>query len=391
MNIGGKTVLMFLPKDHFRAQEGLNAVRAEASPRHWHFFSAEIAREPDGSPVLARATRSAASVSELFRALRPDGVVVWRWALAPDEVRAAAGRDIPMVFVHRPFDFDAPDDPGVAYVLWDSASIATFAARTLLFSGYGDFAYVPWCADVPWSRERQVVFRRAVEAAGKRFHEFAQPLAKWLATLPKPCGVFAANDNTGEAILSACVEAGLHVPDDIAVVGVGDVAHVCEATRPTLSSVALDRRVEGRAAAELLDGWMRRRGKPCPAPPSVKIPARGVALRASSRFARDRRVVAALEFIRLRACDEDFAPPAVARHMGVSRTMADRLFRTVLGRTILDEIHDIRLARAKELLHDGRPPDFVAAECGYSSHDVFRHVFRDRVGQTVRKWVLENR
>jgi LacI family transcriptional regulator len=75
--------------------------------------------------------------------------------------------------------------------------------------------------------------------------------------------------------------------------------------------------------------------------------------------------------------------------MGVSRALADRLFRSVVGHTILEEIHAVRLARAKELLSAGTQPDIVAAECGYASHDDFRRVFRRRVGTTARQWALQ--
>jgi transcriptional regulator GlxA family with amidase domain len=77
--------------------------------------------------------------------------------------------------------------------------------------------------------------------------------------------------------------------------------------------------------------------------------------------------------------------------MGVGRTLADRLFRTTAGRTILEEIHAVRLARAKDMLRAGRSPDYVAAECGYASYDDFRRVFRQRVGTTARKWALAHR
>jgi AraC-like DNA-binding protein len=76
--------------------------------------------------------------------------------------------------------------------------------------------------------------------------------------------------------------------------------------------------------------------------------------------------------------------------MGVSRTLADKLFSTILGQSILEEIHSVRLARAKELLAAGTAPDIVGAECGYSSHDDFRRVFRNRVGMTIRKWMLSH-
>lgn len=396
---GARTVLMLLPQNHFRAQEGLNAVRAEAAARRWNFFSAEVFRSPGGAPRLARASRPADSLRDLFATLRPDGMIVWRWALSSGELRAAGSGDVPLVFVHRPPAGDPPDDGRFAFVCWDSAAIASHAARALLLSGFGVFAYVSPAVDSAWSRERLDAFRRCIEVAGRRFRAFGPPsgrdafhraeaLRRWLEALPKPCGVFTANDTVGEEVLSACASTGLRVPDDVAVVGEGDAAHVCEATVPTLSSVALDRRAEGRVAAELLDDWMRHPGR---RPPARTIPVRGIVLRASSRFSRDRRVSAALESIRLHACEAAFDPGAVARSMGVSRALADRLFRSAAGRTILGEIHAVRLSRAKERLRDGEPPAVVAAECGYSSPDVFRHVFRDRVGTTVRKWLLDNR
>ena len=95
-----------------------------------------------------------------------------------------------------------------------------------------------------------------------------------------------------------------------------------------------------------------------------------------------------MEFIRRHACEEGFGPRDVVHEMGCSRTLADTLFRKVDGRTILDEIHGVRLARAKELLLLGKSADFVASECGYASYDDFCRVFKRRVGSTVRKWTL---
>ena len=384
----GRCVLMLLPGDDHRARDGLDAFRRKAEDRHWDFFSAEVSRAPDGSARLSRSSRSAGTIAELAGLLRPDGIAVWRGALAPDEVRASFGARVPAVFVHRSAHADFPPGERPVTVCWDSSAIAAAAARALLLSGYGDFAYAPAPQDTAWNREREAAFRRCIETAGKACHGFQSPLDRWIASLPKPCGVFAATDVVGEAVLSACAAAGLRVPDDVAVVGVGDNAPLCDATKPSLSSVALDRAVEAESAAALLEGWMR---SPSRRPASRTIPPWRVVLRASSRFARDRRVVDALEFIRLHACEEGFAPPAVARRMGVCRTLADRLFRTVLGRTILSEIHGARLARARELLRGGESPAVVAARCGYSSSDVFRHVFRDRMGMTIQRWTLENR
>jgi len=116
------------------------------------------------------------------------------------------------------------------------------------------------------------------------------------------------------------------------------------------------------------------------------VPALGVAERASTRLLRDSRVSDAIEFIRLHACDECFSVRDVVRSMCVCRTLADRLFRTVAGRSILNEIHSVRIGRARELLAAGKKPDLVAAECGYASYDDFRRVFRQFAGTTASKW-----
>ena len=411
-----KSVLMFFPWIGTHPQDAFAGVRGDAAARHWDFYSAETVQADDGSSQLHRSSRSAASVSSLIELLRPDGIIVWEDAIFPSEVFAAAGDAMPAVFVDCSAEVDVIRRFHAGRVRSDPASIAAMAARVLLSSGFGDFAFVPNVVPLPWSVERGEAFEHCIEVAGKRFHRFeraadatsaslpgrdkrvppvdatsASPtgdaLERWLEALPKPCGIFAANDAVGEEVLGACGHLGIAVPDKVAVIGVDNHEYFCEATTPTLSSIALDLCAEGRAAVELLETLM---STPRQKPATRFIAARDVVLRASTRFARDRRVARALEFIRLNACTDKFGPRDVVREMGISRTLADILFRKTLGQTILDEIHTVRLDRAKELLAAGTAPDIVGAECGYASHDDFRRVFRKRIGTTIRKWTLSH-
>ena len=395
-----KSVLMFFPGIGTHPQDAFAGVRGDAMARHWEFYSAETARTEDGDLQLHRSSRSAASVSGLIELLRPDGIIVWEDALSPAEVVSAVGDAVPTVFVDCGESIERGMRIRAGRVRSDPSSIAATAARVLLSSGYSDFAFVPNGIPLPWSVERGEIFEHCIEVTGKRFHRFergatrgtgvspvAATLEHWLEALPKPCGIFAANDSVGEEVLGACAHIGISVPDEIAVIGVDDYEYFCEATMPTLSSIPLDSRAEGRAAVALLDAMM---SAPRRKPPTRFVPPRDAVLRASTRFARDRRVARALEFIRLNACTDKFGPRDVVREMGVSRTLADKLFRTVLGQTILDEIHSVRLARAKELLAAGTAPDAVGAACGYASHDDFRRVFRKRIGTTIRKWTLNH-
>ncbi len=77
-------------------------------------------------------------------------------------------------------------------------------------------------------------------------------LGDWLAHLPKPVGIFAANDFMAAQVAAAASRVGLDIPGDIALVGVDNDELLCENTNPTLSSVRPDFRAAGEKAAELL-------------------------------------------------------------------------------------------------------------------------------------------
>ncbi len=388
-----KTVLMFMPQGEAFAQMVSKGVSECAAAMHWSFVTVECIRS-DGGVAVARSPVEAGTVAELVALMRPDGVIVWGTVATFSELRGAGGEHLPVVFIDRPFSANIPDEGRKGCVHGDAAAIAAMAARELLSSGWGDFAFVPYKVDAPWNHERGDAFAHCIALAGKRCHNYERreasptPLARWLESLPKPCGVLAANDVTGEEVLVACATAGISVPDEIAVVSVDNLRHICEATSPTLTSIAMDHFREGRAAAALLGRWMENPGAP---PPSVSIPPLFIERRSSSRFLRDRRVAKALESIRLHACEEDFAVTDAIREMRLGRSQAFALFRAVTGRTMLDEVHAVRLARARELLMARKPSDIVAAQCGYSSYNDFLRVFKRCTGKTVRQWTLENR
>ena len=171
----------------------------------------------------------------------------------------------------------------------------------------------------------------------------------------------------------------------MALIGVDDVSYVCENSRPTLSSIRQDFGLAGRTAAALLQDMMdhpRRTWAPRPYAGGI------VVRRESTSFVKggDRLVLAAVEFIRRHAC-EGIGPLDVVAELGCSRRLADLRFTRATGHTILDEIHAVRLERARELLRNPRIdyaslPDF----CGYNSLVDLRRVFRKRTGMTMGEY-----
>ena len=70
-------------------------------------------------------------------------------------------------------------------------------------------------------------------------------MKRLLAVKPRIDAVFAANDPSAIGAMKAIWEAGLRVPDDIAVVGVGDIA-LGDLLRVPLTTVGWSRRDQGR-------------------------------------------------------------------------------------------------------------------------------------------------
>src|SRR4029453_7371701 len=90
----------------------------------------------------------------------------------------------------------------------------------------------------------------------------ANKMGSWLASLPKPVAVFAANDLWGSELVQAARERGLRVPDDVALLGVDNEELLCELAHPPLSSIRLSGAQIGAAAVALLEDLLRGRRAP---------------------------------------------------------------------------------------------------------------------------------
>jgi LacI family transcriptional regulator len=86
-------------------------------------------------------------------------------------------------------------------------------------------------------------------------------MKKLLALRPKIDAVFAANDPAAIGAMKAVWEAGLRVPEDIAIVGAGNIAW-SDMLRVPLTTVSWSREEQGRQAADLILGRIGPRPGP---------------------------------------------------------------------------------------------------------------------------------
>src|SRR5207253_1088808 len=75
--------------------------------------------------------------------------------------------------------------------------------------------------------------------------------ARHLLSTEPPTAIFAANDQMALGALDAVLTAGLHVPDDLSVVGFGDTS-AAQRARPSLTAVGMPRHELGVAAMEAI-------------------------------------------------------------------------------------------------------------------------------------------
>ena len=283
----------------------------------------------------------------------------------------------------------------------DNQAVARLAADHLLERGFRHFGV---CGYPPGYHlgfdTRRNCMRECVERAGHRCHELIlrrgllrtpswekeqDRIARWLVSLPRPVAVMAINDDCGLQVLDACRRGGLHVPDEVAVLGCDNDEYLCNLSIPPLSSVELDSEQVGYEAAELLDRLMSGK-RPPKRLPQIR-PIGVVARRSTDVLAiQDDRVVRAVRFVRENAC-RPITVMDVVRHVGIPRTTLQLRVKSVIGRTIHQEIRRVQIARSQELLSAGNVPiKQVARECGFRNVQYFTRAFRAAAGQTPARF-----
>jgi LacI family transcriptional regulator len=159
---------------------------------------------------------------------------------------------------------DRDDHPRVRChrVLTDDELVGRIAAEHLLTQGRKAIAHIAG-PPITHARRREAGYLAALRDAGRvpRPEWIArggfmdadgyQAMQQLLALKPRIDAVFAANDPAAIGAMQAIWEAGLTVPDDIAVVGAGDIAHG-DLLRVPLTTVGWSKEDLGRRAADLI-------------------------------------------------------------------------------------------------------------------------------------------
>lgn len=230
--------------------------------------------------LIGTPPRDEASLAPV-RTANVDGVVVHCFADGDPHFDEVLARGLPAVMV------DNTGVDGVPHVAIDDEGGAREAAAHLLRRGHRRLGVISMdlaldarrgvagpervaAASYAAVRARLAGYRAAAEAAGLDWErdvvvyecpenvpeEGARAAAALLELLPRPAGILAMSDQLAFGALAHAQEAGLAVPDEVAVVGFDDLPSA-RRTTPPLTTVHQPTVEKGRWAARLLIAQLR--------------------------------------------------------------------------------------------------------------------------------------
>ena len=282
----------------------------------------------------------------------------------------------------------------------NNAKIGKLAAKHFLERGFRHFAFYNWSiVDVNLLRRKSFfnalkeegippgslhIINQPPEKIMRNWSAHQEAMLKQLEKLPRPLAVFAGQDNLGVTLIEICERSGIHVPEEIAVLGVDNIEFLCECLNAPLSSI--DTRLEdlGYEASRQLDRLLN--GEITAAEPPLLISPKGIVSRQSTDvLAVDHpAVVKALQYIKTNL-GSPITLQDIANCTGMSKRGLEKAFQKHLGRSPATELRRVRLDAAKRMLTEtNEKTESIARACGYSNSSNLSFAFNKETGMSPR-------
>lgn len=235
------------------------------------------------------------------------------------------------------------------------------AADFFLQKGFRNFAFYGY-KDVVWSIERCMGFRERIteKGFGEHFFEYqkqpldnlwfyeSEPLTDWIKSLPHPIALMACDDTQGNKIMEVCQVLGIHIPEEIAVLGVDNDEIICNLSEPPLSSVSLNIQRGGYEAAQLIDQLLKKNDT---AYEDVIIQPVTIVNRMSTDVyaTNNPAILVALKYIHQNLANK-INVEDIVKQVPLSRRLLEIRFKEVTGHSIYQYLSDLRMERFSQLL-----------------------------------------
>ncbi|MEM6886102.1 MAG: DNA-binding transcriptional regulator [Verrucomicrobiota bacterium] len=357
-----RNVLMLLGSYDHRTHQGIAALARE---RHWHLDvsvlkSFQLPERWQGDGIIT-TLNSSHGLEAFIRRQRVPVVDLSSWR----------------------------DDVDLPRVTADDRGIGKLAAEHYLRLGHRNFAWFALSVN-PVGRRRMEGFQERIAEAGYPLQRLdgrgaanRAVVLKRIRSLSRPCAVFTKSDYDAAWFSGLVREAGLQIPEEVAVLGVDNSPLVCECVATPLSSVKHDFERIGYQGARLLDDLMS--GKAVSAKKRLQlVPSEGVEVRQSTDYlaVSDPLIRQCMDLLQ-QSFAESISVDQLADQLAVSRRTLETRFRGAVQQSIREYLIQVRLQAGKRYLDEGQESvESIAALSGFCHASHFTATFKQKFGMT---------
>lgn len=265
----------------------------------------------------------------------------------------------------------------LAYIGEATSGSPTLIAQQAYFADLMRQAEVePLVYEIGRVAEIELRLTQLPDEKGKRLQGF-------LSSLPKPAAVACEDDYVARLVCEEAAKAGIRVPEDLAVVGLGDYA-VSRLTSPPITTLPQPGEVIGHVAMEfahkILEGTEKPGKRMAPSPPLVIRESTGGGMLADEQFATIRKL------IHDQAC-EGLQVGELVDMLPMSQFTFSKHFQRLYGRTPGEEIRHVKIEQAKRHLRSTNSSiERIATLCGFEQQGKFSKFFKRETGMTPTEY-----
>lgn len=189
---------------------------------------------------------------------RIDGILLITSGLDAGQLRNVCSEDLPLVVLDREIENTFVDT-----VIFDNYAAGKQAAEHLIQHGYKSIACLAGLKTLPGAVQRVEGYKEALKKAGIKlehnlirwcdytFEGGLRAASNLLKGKNRPQAILACNDEMGTASIHAARQAGIDVPQQLAVAGIGD-SLIGQMVIPQLTTVNASVDDMGRTGTEML-------------------------------------------------------------------------------------------------------------------------------------------
>lgn len=330
---------------------------------------------------------------------KPDGILVCR-TVSDQRLESLKTLSAPILAVGF---WEAGQAAGIPIVTEDEEKIGQLAAEHFLERGFRQIGYASAESDFahPHNRRLYQSFKKRLAKGGldclaplllpplqpEHDAQLKLEFEAWLEKTPDPVGLLVYRDILAGNVCGMCRLSGVPVPEQVAVLGIGNRRQFCKLSPIPLSSVDPDAAAQGREAVRqlqrMMDGETVRPGL-------IRIPPAGVVTRGSTDMlaAGDPVVVRALRLM-WDNLNQDMSVDDVAGMVQCPRHKLERAFRRHLGRGVNAELRRRRTQELARLLRESELPIAdLGPMVGFRTMKHLHRSFRQAYGLSPRVYRL---